>query len=127
MPKKLQDREHGTRYIVDGGLLSNFPLWVFNNDSLQARPVIGFTLSDSLEQVQPKKINNALDMLQAIFLAMLQAHDARYISRSKQENIVFIPVKNVQTTDLSITTKEKNALIDLGNKETTQFLKNKIV
>src|SRR5690625_330518 len=128
MPKKLKNHQLETRYIVDGGLLSNFHLCVFNKEStLHTRPVIGFTLHDSLDHLRPNKIKNALDMLQAIFLAMLQAHDARYISKSKQDNIVFIPVKDVPTTNLSITTAEKKALIQLGNKNTTQYLSTKIV
>src|SRR5699024_49382 len=90
MPKKMTNSRKEKSYIVDGGLLSNFPLWIFreNEKGLDKRPVFGVTLSDSLENNQPAKIKNALDMFQALFQAMLKAHDARYISSSKEDNIV---------------------------------------
>src|SRR5690625_2453277 len=87
IPKKLKNRQLETRYIVDGGLLSNFPLWVFNNrQSLHTRPVIGFTLSDSFEHLCPNKINNALEMLHAFFLYMIQAQYERYIYNNRKCN-----------------------------------------
>lgn len=124
MPKTLKSKENKTSYIVDGGLLSNFPLWVFRNDHADRRPVLGITLSDSMEQVEPYKIKNALDMLRALFHAMMKAHDARYISHSKKDNIIFIPVKNVKTTDLTISNQEKQSLIKLGNETTKHFLQH---
>src|SRR5699024_3025183 len=90
MPKKLHYGKTYS-YIVDGGLLSNFPLWVFNEPKLK-RPILGLNLSDNVENIQPKKIKDAVDMFRALFLAMMRAHDARYISKTKQHHIVFIPV-----------------------------------
>ena len=123
MPKEIKSKQNKRSYIVDGGLLSNFPLWVFRKNNKDARPVLGITLSDSLEETQPTNINNALDMLQALFQAMLRAHDTRYISKSMQDNIVFIPVKNIKTTDFSITDEQKESLIQLGKEKSDQFLK----
>lgn len=125
MPKKWRDVNHKEYYFVDGGLLSNFPLWIFNQRRTKQRnKTLGFTLQDSLDHVKPQKINNALDMLQAIFIAMLHAHDTRYIAKSKQDNIVFIPVKNVQTTDLSISNEEKEKCIQLGKIKTDDYLRS---
>ena len=56
------------------------------------------------------QIKNALDMLQALFQSMLRAHDARYISKSMKDNIVFIPVKNVKTMDFTMSDKEKQSV-----------------
>lgn len=123
MPKQIEGIEK-TSFIVDGGLLSNFPLWVFRKNNVDLRPVLGATLSDSIEQQQPYKIKNALDMLQALFQAMLRAHDTRYIATEMQDNIIFIPVKNVKTTNLAISDQEKQTLIQLGKEKSSQFLKN---
>lgn len=124
MPKKLVNRQHNKSYIVDGGLLSNFPLWVFREKDadFDQRPVLGITLSDTMEQNQPQQITNALDMLQALFQAMLRAHDARYISNAMKDDIIFIPVKQIKTTDLKISEQEKQSLIQLGREQTAQFL-----
>lgn len=122
MPKTIFHQMDKKSYIVDGGLLSNFPLWVFRENNQDARPVLGLTLSDSPEHTHPQHIKNALDMLQAIFQAMLKAHDARYISRSMEDNIVFIPVKHVKTMDVKISDEDRETLIQLGKDKTEEFL-----
>lgn len=122
IPKKLH-YQNTFSYIVDGGLLSNFPLWIFRQKKQDKRPVLGITLSDTVENAAPMKVNNAIDMFRALFLAMMRAHDTRYIAKTKQDHIMFIPVKDFKTMDLSITTEEKQQLIQLGNERATHFLK----
>ena len=123
MPKKLYYQERTYSYIVDGGLLSNFPLWIFRTQQRDVRPVLGMTLSDSVENVQPMKVKNGIDMYRALFLAMMRAHDTRYISRKKQDHVIFIPVKDIKTVDMSISASTKQQLIQLGKEATTTFLK----
>lgn len=122
MPKKLASKPYGYSYIVDGGILSNFPMWVFQKGNRSQRPVLGVTLSDSIENIEPMNIKYAPDMLKGLFVAMMRAHDARYISKKMQHDVIFIPVKKVRTMDFSVTTSEKNQLIDLGRDITTSFL-----
>ncbi len=125
MPKKWKDHHSEERYFLDGGILSNFPLWIFNQrKKYKENQTIGFTLQDSLDNIKPQEIKNALDLLHSIFIAMLHAHDTRYISKSKQKNVVFLPVKNVKTTDLSITQEEKNACIQIGKQKTDEFIQS---
>lgn len=122
MPKKIMNQKNVKSYIVDGGLLSNFPLWIFRDRNRDKRPVLGVTLSDSLENQTPYEINHALDMMHALFHAMLRAHDARYVSNSMKDNIIFIPVKEIKTMDFSISDQEKNLLIQLGKEKAEHFL-----
>lgn len=125
VPKKLIGENRVKSLIVDGGLLSNFPLWVFESETnKRKRPILGVKLSDSPQQNNPKKIKNALDMLYALFSTMKQAHDARYISTSEKANIIFIPVKDVETTNLMIEDEVKKKLIKSGKEKATEFLKN---
>ena len=60
-------------------------------------------------------------MLQALFHAMLRAHDARYISNSMKDNIIFIPVKEIKTMDFNRFLTGKK-LIQLGKEKAEQFL-----
>lgn len=123
MPKRLRGKNKRKSIVVDGGLLSNFPLWVFEDENGQKkRPLLGVTLSDSVENAKQHKINHALDMFQALFSTMKQAHDARYISTSKQNNVIFIPVENIQAVDLSIGKQAKERLIRLGREKADHFL-----
>lgn len=125
MPKKLPGKTKNKSIIVDGGLLSNFPLWIFNNGEYKRdRPILGVKLSASVEeQQQTHEIKNALQMFQALFSTMKKAHDMRYISTSDKQNIVFIPVEDIGTTDFSIDQTTKNDLIVEGKKWTESFLK----
>ncbi|MBY7143392.1 patatin-like phospholipase family protein [Virgibacillus sp. NKC19-3] len=125
MPKKLPGRSKKKSIIVDGGLLSNFPLWVFENKTKRNdRPILGVKLSETVEkQNQPRKIKNAFDMFLALFSTMKQAHDTRYISKSYNNHIIFIPVEDIGTTDFQITEETKEVLIETGMKAADQFLK----
>lgn len=124
MPDKLQGKTKQKSIIVDGGLLSNFPIWVFTTeDNRRIRPILGMKLSTSLENPKPRKIKNAIEMFQALFITMKQAHDARHISKSEAVDIIFIPVEKVSTTDFDLSEQEKEDLIELGERYSKQFLK----
>lgn len=124
MPKKIQGKSKQKSLIVDGGLLSNFPLWIFENENSQnKRPILGVKLSGYPEQQSPRKINNALNMFHALFSTMIQAHDARHISKSQISNIIFIPVENVESTNFNVSELTKEQLIIMGKDKADQFLK----
>ncbi|WP_010096926.1 patatin-like phospholipase family protein [Ornithinibacillus scapharcae] len=125
VPKKITGKGRVKSVIVDGGLLSNFPIWVFESETnKRTRPILGVKLSDSPQQNNPKQIKNALDMLHALFSTMKQAHDARYIAKSEKANIIFIPVQDVGTTDLMIDDEVKKKLMKSGKERAAEFLKN---
>jgi len=114
----------GKHIIVDGGILSNFPIFLFDEEmKLKKRPVLGIQLSSRLENKQKKKIKNAVDLYEALFETMREAHDARYISRRHEKNIIFLPIKHIISTDFSISEEEKLKLIEYGKKRAEQFLK----
>ncbi|ALX48061.1 patatin-like phospholipase family protein [Lentibacillus amyloliquefaciens] len=125
MPKKLPGKSNKKSLIVDGGLLSNFPLWIFKNENNRnARPVLGIKLSGSPENEKPREIRNALDMFHGLFSTMMHAHDARYVSKSDQNNIIFIPVEHVDTTDFKLNRDTKEILIQIGHNRAEAFLKH---
>ncbi|WP_042145896.1 patatin-like phospholipase family protein [Paucisalibacillus sp. EB02] len=124
MPKRVLGENKVKSLMVDGGLLSNFPIWVFESETnKRTRPILGLKLSDSPEQSHPNNIKNALDMLHALFTTMKQAHDSRYIAKSEKDNIIFIPVKDVQTTNFMINEEVKSKLIQNGREQAQKFLK----
>lgn len=123
MPKQLRDVNGNKSLIVDGGLLSNFPLWIFDADrNKRKRPIVGVKLTSENVHMKPRKIANALDMLQALFSTMIVAHDNRYITKTKQHHIIFIPTSRVDTLNFSLTDQEKEQLIQKGYKKTNAFL-----
>ncbi|MGM0941097.1 MAG: patatin-like phospholipase family protein [Bacillota bacterium] len=126
IPKKLSSSKNKKSIIIDGGLLSNFPLWVFEDrDKKISRPILGMKLSEStLNNIAPRKINNALDMFHALFVTMKEAHDSRYISKSQKNNIIFIPIKNVGSINFDVREETKEQLMDTGYRSAKKFLEH---
>lgn len=108
--------------VVDGGVLSNFPLWIFDNGHKE-RPILGLKLSSASEEMEPHKIENAIDLFEALFTTMKDAHDKRYISRKHERDIIFIPVEHYSATQFDIDEETKQKLMSIGRERTIQFLR----
>lgn len=122
IPIKLHGKK-GKCVVVDGGVLSNFPIWVWeDNKGCRTRPIIGMQLSDPPKKLPERKIRNAIEMFHALFKTMQQAHDARYISTSKSKDIIFIPVKGIDTTDFDMSIQEKEKIMEVGREHARLFL-----
>jgi NTE family protein len=120
-PVKLHARRD-TSVVVDGGVLSSFPMWLFDKDNVKkVRPVLGVKLSPHVMDRPKNNIKNAIQMYEALFQTMKDAHDARYISRKHAKNIIFIPTEGVLTTEFQLTDENKQALVELGKKCANQF------
>lgn len=120
-PVKLKVTSSDT-IIVDGGVLSNFPMWIFDNGNKE-RPIVGLKLSSKSEEMEPRKIKNGLSLFEALFSTMKNAHDERYISRKIEKNIIFIPVEDYRATQFDLSDEMKQDLLEKGRSRATQFLK----
>lgn len=115
---------HQINVFVDGAVLSNFPMWLFNTDYEQReRPVIGLKLQGD-ERLTPHEVDNAIEMFTALFKTMTNAHDSRYISKKHIDNIVFIPMNGLSGLDFDLNEKQREKLIQRGRAYTTDFLKH---
>ncbi|MBT2687061.1 patatin-like phospholipase family protein [Bacillus sp. ISL-47] len=120
-PVKMQAYS-STSVIVDGGVLSNFPMWLFDRENVKKiRPVLGVKLSHNLSERPPNKIANAIQMYEALFETMKDAHDARYISRKHAQNIIFIPTDGVLTAEFELTDQKKRDLLEHGRQCAERF------
>ncbi|MDP4085627.1 MAG: patatin-like phospholipase family protein [Bacillota bacterium] len=120
-PVKLKSGD-GVNILVDGGVLSNFPMWLFDNDDVQkVRPVLGIKLSASEYEHEKHQIHNAIQLFGALFETMKDAHDARYISKKHARNIIFIPTNGVVATEFKLTEEKKQDLLLLGRECAHEF------
>ncbi|XJZ29107.1 patatin-like phospholipase family protein [Bacillota bacterium Lsc_1132] len=114
----------GTNIVVDGGVLSNFPIWLFDKEDIQkVRPVLGIKLSNSEFQHKKHRITNAIQLFAALFETMKDAHDARYISKKHVKNIIFIPTEGVFSTEFQLTEEKKQALLKYGRECAQKFFR----
>jgi NTE family protein len=112
-------------YIVDGALLSNFPLWIFDkaytaSDSKKVIPTIGFQLVGKNENI-PKNIYGPLSMFQALFSTMMDAHDERYIEKQNRFRTIKIPTLGVKTTEFDISKEVSLKLFESGMAAANDF------
>ncbi|HEY4551896.1 MAG TPA: patatin-like phospholipase family protein [Bacillaceae bacterium] len=113
----------GQSIIVDGGLLSNFPMWLFHRENQKKlRPVIGIKLSHKMGEQPNREISNGIQLFESLFSTMKDAHDARYISRKLEKDIIFIPSEDTFTAEFSMPDEKKDALIEKGRKAAKTFL-----
>lgn len=114
----------GESIVVDGGVLSNFPMWLFDEpNGERKRPLLGLKISRGHKETPTHKINNGLNLFEALFSTMQNAHDEKYISRKHEKDIIFIPVNETSTTQFDLSQEMKAALMEEGRTRTLQFLK----
>ena len=108
-------------YIVDGGLLSNYPVWLFDSDEgTPSWPTIGFKLVEP-EEGKPNRIRGPISLLAALFSTMMEAHDARYIKDEHFSRTIPIPTLGIGTTEFDITREKSEALYQSGKDAAENF------
>ncbi|PFO03763.1 hypothetical protein COJ85_14070 [Bacillus sp. AFS076308] len=121
-PVKLRSID-GVNVIVDGGVLSNFPMWLFDKENVKkVRPVLGIKLNPSEYEHEKHQIKNGIQLFGALFETMKDAHDQRYISKKHVENIIFIKAEGVSLTEFNLTNEKKQKLFEIGREHAKKFL-----
>jgi NTE family protein len=110
-----------TSFVVDGGVLSNFPVWLFDSEGIPEWPTFGFKLVEP-EEGTPHAINGPISLLTALFGTMMEAHDARYIQDQHFARTIPIPTLGIKTTEFDITPQRTEALYQSGRKGAEDFL-----
>lgn len=124
-PKKMYNQESKKRLIVDGSLLSNLPMWVFDSHrDQQKRPLLGVKLSATYDKIMLNKITNSLGLTKALITTMQIAHDQRYISKNHQNDVLFLPINEVSVADFHLSKDQKQEMVKIGKETTDVFLKH---
>ncbi|HEX8438731.1 patatin-like phospholipase family protein [Archangium sp.] len=127
-PVQVQDTRGETCFIVDGGVLSNFPVDILDNGKANPPwPTFGFKLVDRIQddgrvEEKPNRIRGPVSLLRAMFSTMLEAHDARYIKQKNFDRTIAIPTLGVGTTDFGIRREQTQALHGAGREAARRFI-----
>lgn len=118
-PARLQGN-----YLVDGGLLSNFPIAIFDDGT--SWPTLGIKLSakaEALTRMNP--VSNTLQYGMAILATALNAHDAVHIDDScTQMRTIFVDTFDIKATDFDISKQDQTRLFESGQKYGRAFLQD---
>lgn len=119
---RARRRKH---WIVDGGMLSNFPIWLFDSipESPPDWPTIGFLLWEP-GSLQPRdnQIGGLISMTKAMAQTLSGAIDRKALDESDLSRIVKIPTGQYSTTDFDLTDKDREWLFNSGYQAATKFL-----
>lgn len=108
-------------YIIDGGVLSNFPVWIFDGDDTPPWPTFGFKIIEP-DSISPMRIYNPFDLFKATLTTMLEAHDRLY-ELDPRSKVRTIPINSmgIKTTDFDIIEKQKEDLFMSGVQAADSF------
>lgn len=131
--------EYNGEIYADGGILYNYPLWVFDNpDSyeyeaskidLLSERTLGFKLVSTGQcdfvSTMPKvfPIFNTFCMLFGTFLKFI---DSSYVQKTYWDRTIGINTENVTTTEFNVDEDRKNRIVNNGYSNTRQYLSNKL-
>jgi len=121
--------------IVDGGMLSNFPVWVFdcNDEEAPDWPTFGLLLVEPDPKVPiseripkpehaPHGVHGLVDLLSSMLHTMMEAHDRLYLEKAQYARTIPIPTLGVGTTEFGISRERAEALYESGRSAAEKFL-----
>jgi NTE family protein len=122
-PVRLTDANGHVHYIVDGGILSNFPVWIFDDKTAEPPwPTFGFRLVDGA--ASENEISGAYTFLRAIVKTMLSAHDNRYVQDADFVRTIPIQAGNVGLVEFDLPPEKRDDLYDSGRAAAEAFLED---
>ncbi|GAB6932630.1 patatin-like phospholipase family protein [Calditerricola satsumensis] len=107
--------------FVDGGLLSNFPVWLFDVEGVPRWPTFGFRIV-SKNEGQARTVTGPLSYVKALIQTMLEAHDKRHVEEADAVRTIFIPDCGIRTTQFDLTDADKEKLYQAGVEAARRFL-----
>ena len=121
-------RRNGTPYVVvDGGLLSNFPIWLFDSPN-PIRPTWGFRLHPGASLTEglpyraiPRPFWEVL-LLKAMFSAAMEAWDRQEELPAVGSRSASIPTGAVATTDFDLSADDAEGLSASGRSSAHAFV-----
>jgi NTE family protein len=120
--------------IVDGGLLSNYPIWLFDAPGGAAPqfPTFGMLLVAPGQQApllpapapdaELPAIGSNIDFLKVIVETMTEAHDRFYVEQANYARTIPIPTLGVKTTQFDISAQRSLDLFNSGKAAAAEFL-----
>jgi NTE family protein len=133
-PVVHRDAKTGEEHlIVDGGMLSNFPVWLFDAKGREPRwPTFGLMLVEPEPQLpighrlegeeHGVERGSLLDYLKSLASTMMAAHDRLYLESATFARTIPIKTLGVGTTEFDIMPERVRALYESGHSAASSFL-----
>src|SRR5436309_7472526 len=129
-PVILENEDGDEHLIVDGGVLSNFPLWLFDTEGEPPWPTFGLLLVEPepkksvAERLEPMHhatgVKGLVDYAKSLVQTMMEAHDRMYVETANYARTISIPTLGVRTTEFDLTPERAGELRQSGRDATTK-------
>lgn len=125
----------GEHVLVDGGMLSNFPVWLFDaKDRTPRWPTFGLklvepdpkeTVTARISHLRPvtSGVRGVIDFIQNMVGTMLEAHDRLYLEGATYVRTIAIPTLGISATDFDISREDQDRLYRSGREAAEKFLR----
>lgn len=111
--------------VVDGGLLSNFPIDTFDVNCTPAYPTLGFRLIDTSpvagHTTTPRASENLIQFGRDLLNTILSAHDRLYLDDHAYVRTIAIPVYGISGTRFNLNRDQIDLLYHSGQVAAEQF------
>ncbi len=118
----------GGHYLVDGGVISNFPIWIFEEDIQDEKmrnPAIGVKLSarpEAMMHAMGRNTSNTFTYGFSILKTITEAADQIHLSeQSTLERTIFVDTAQVASTDFNLTREDQLLLYNSGKEAAKKF------
>src|SRR5919204_1798091 len=121
--------------IVDGGMLSNFPVWLFDCDDeaepdsptfglllVEPDPKVPITARLPAPEHAPRGARGLVSLVSGMVHTMMEAHDRLYLEKEQFARTIPIPTLGVHTTEFDISLERAQALYESGRAAAQDFL-----
>ncbi|MEA4825436.1 MAG: patatin-like phospholipase family protein [Clostridium sp.] len=120
-PVKLSYKNE-VSFIVDGGILSNYPIWVFDVNNKPRWPTFGMKLIEDKKTFTAGGKTDIISFTFDVISAMINKNEEIYIKNKDWVRTIPIPTLNVGTTQINITKDLANKLFESGYESAEKFL-----
>lgn len=118
----ILNKKGNPSYIVDGGLLSNFPIWIFDVSDRPRWPTFGLNLYNNVQSSNSNH-HGLISYLMDVIETSLSTNEEIYFKDCDCVRIVNIPTLGISTINFDITKEEMTSLFNSGYNSAKSFLK----
>jgi NTE family protein len=117
-------KENKQIYVVDGGLYSNFPVWLFDGPQEPKWPTFGIKIKDNISySLSNEKNLSFFKFTKDIISAIISKDETVYLQQKDIIRTILIDHNDqIKTTDFNLNQDQIHYLINCGYESTLEFL-----
>lgn len=132
-PVRVKDAGGREHLIVDGGMLSNFPVWLFDSDGPPDWPTFGLMLVEPEPRTPVGDrigsrdrgrgpVAPTIGYVKDLVDTLIEGRDRFYLERAEYARTIPIPTLGVRTTEFDLSEERKQDLYRAGRDAAERFL-----